>query len=79
MLPTEMAHRHGFGLLLRSTHLLDMKYKVEIEEIVRRTVEIEAASEVDAEMQVRQLYRDCKIVLDADDFIGEPTIKCISK
>ena len=74
-----MAHRHGFGLLLRSTHLLDMKYKVEIEEILRRTVEIEAASEVDAEMQVRQLYRDCKIVLDADDFIGEPTIKCISK
>ena len=56
-----------------------MKYKVEIEEILRRTVEIEAASEVDAEMQVRQLYRDCKIVLDADDFIGEPTIKCITK
>ena len=54
-----------------------MKYKVEIEEILRRTVEVEAASQDDAERQVRQLYRDCQIVLDADDFIGEPTIKCI--
>lgn len=53
-----------------------MKYKVEIEEVLRRTVEVESTSENDAEMQVRQLYHDCKIVLNADDFVGEPTIKC---
>ena len=74
-----LCSRKDFSGMLGFYYLLDMKYKVEIEEILRRTVEIEAASEVDAEMQVRQLYRDCKIVLDADDFIGEPTIKCISK
>lgn len=54
-----------------------MKYKVEIEEILRRTVEVEALSQDDAEMQVRQLYRDCKIILDADDFTGESAIKCV--
>ena len=54
-----------------------MKYKVEIEEILRRTIEVEAASKDEAEDKVQQLYRDCEIVLTADDFIGEPTIKCI--
>ncbi len=54
-----------------------MKYKVEIEEILRRTKEVEAASKDEAETKVHQLYRDCEIVLTADDFIGEPTLKCI--
>ena len=61
-------------LPLRRKH---MKYKVEIEEILRRAVEVEAASKDEAEDKVQQLYRDCEIVLTADDFIGESTIKCI--
>ena len=54
-----------------------MKYKVEIEEVLRRVIEVEAYSESDAEMKALELYRNCDIVLDADDFIGEPNIQCI--
>ena len=54
-----------------------MKYKVEIEELLRRVIEIEADSESDAEMKVLELYRNFDIVLDADDFIDEPNIQCI--
>lgn len=56
-----------------------MKYIVEIEEILRKTIEIEANSPTEAEIKVKQLYRYSEIVLDSNDFIGEPTIKCIDK
>lgn len=53
-----------------------MKYLVNVEEILSRDIIIEAENDTDAEMQVEDLYRKEKIVLDYNDFIGEPTIKC---
>ena len=55
-----------------------MKYIVEIEEILRKTIEIEANSPTEAEIKAKQLYRNSEIVLDSNNFIGEPTIKCIA-
>lgn len=54
-----------------------MNYIVEIEEILRREIHIEAESESEAELKAFKQYRDCKVVLDANDFIGEPSIRCI--
>ena len=54
-----------------------MKYIVEIEEILRKTIEIEANSPTEAEIKVKQLYRNSEIVLDSNDFIGTPTIKVL--
>jgi len=53
-----------------------MKYIVNIEEILSRNIIVDAKNEEDAEYQVKQLYHSKKVVLDAGDFIGEPTIKC---
>ncbi|MBQ7530767.1 MAG: DpnD/PcfM family protein [Paludibacteraceae bacterium] len=53
-----------------------MKFSVEIEEILRRQISIDANSPEEAVSRVHRLYRDGKIVLSADDFIGEPTITC---
>ena len=52
-----------------------MKYTIEIEEILRKTVEIEANSITEAEAKAKQLYNKSEIILDSNDFIGEPTIK----
>ena len=46
-----------------------MKYKVKIQEILEREVEIEAVSSQDAELAVRQMYYDCVIVLDDSDYV----------
>ena len=54
-----------------------MKYKVEIEEVLRKVVEIEANSADEAENKVLESYRNADIVLDAGDFIGMPTIKAL--
>lgn len=54
-----------------------MKYQVEIEEVLRRVVEIEADSADDAENKVLESYRNSVIVLDVGDFIGMPTIKAL--
>lgn len=52
-----------------------MKYKVNIKEILSRTVEIEADSLEDANRKVHQLYDAEEIVLDSSDWqdtnIGE--------
>ena len=53
-----------------------MKYTVVIEEILRREVAVEAKDAEEAEEIVEALYRKEEIVLDAGDFIGEPTITC---
>ena len=45
------------------------KYKVEIEEILNRIVEVEAKNEDEAYMKVKEQYRKCEIVLTAEDFI----------
>ena len=55
-----------------------MKYLINIEELLSRDVVVEAESVEEAEQKVEQLYSTCKIVLNADDFVGTPTIKCKS-
>lgn len=45
-----------------------MKYKVNVEELLSRIVEVEADSDVKAEEKVRDMYRNEEIVLDASDF-----------
>ena len=53
-----------------------MKYTVIIEETLRKEVAIEAQDAEEATHIVRALYHKGEIVLDAGDFIGEPTIIC---
>ena len=55
-----------------------MKYLINIEEVLSRDVVVEAESVEEAEQKAEQLYRTCKIVLNADDFVGTPTITCKS-
>ena len=54
----------------------EMKYTVVIEETLRKEVAIEAQNAEDAARIAKALYRKGEIVLDAGDFIGEPTIIC---
>ena len=44
-----------------------MKYKVNIEELLSRIVEVEADNEEDAENKVRVMYNNEEIVLNAYD------------
>ena len=45
----------------------EKKYKIEIEEILTKVVEVEAASKEDAYNKVYEKYREEEIVLTADD------------
>ena len=45
------------------------KYRVEITEILSRTIETEADCEEDAVREVRQMYRNCDLILDASDYV----------
>ena len=53
-----------------------MKYTVVIEETLRKEIAIEAQDAEEAARIAKALYRKGEIVLDAGDFIGEPTIIC---
>ena len=44
------------------------KFKIEIKEVLRRTIEIEADSLWDATEIAEEMYNNEEIVLDADDF-----------
>ena len=44
-----------------------MKYKVNVEELLSRIVEVEADSDEEAEEKVREMYKNEEIVLDAED------------
>ena len=46
------------------------KYAVRIEEILGRTVTVEAESPDEAEAIVQKMYDDSEIILSADDFCG---------
>ena len=52
-----------------------MKYKIEIEEILSKIVEIEANSIEEAIDIVKNMYQNEEIVLDSFNFIGETTFK----
>ena len=45
------------------------KYRIEVTEVLSRIVETDAENEDDAVEIVRQMYRNCDIVLDASDYI----------
>lgn len=45
-----------------------MKYKVNVEELLSRIIEVEADSDEEAEEKVREMYRNEEIVFDASDF-----------
>lgn len=45
-----------------------MKYRVNVEEILSRVIEIDADNEDNAEEKVKEMYRKQEIVLDAEDF-----------
>ena len=53
-----------------------MRYTIVIEETLRKEVAIEAQDAEEAAHIAKELYRKGEIVLDAGDFIGEPTITC---
>ncbi len=45
-------------------------YKIEIQELLSRIIEIEAPSAEEAIDKVREMYRAEEIVLDGDDCVG---------
>ena len=45
------------------------KYRIEVREVLCRIVEAEADNEAEAVEMVTKMYRNCKIVLDASDYI----------
>jgi hypothetical protein len=45
------------------------KYRIEVTEVLSRIVETEAENEDNAVEMVRQMYRNCDIVLDASDYV----------
>lgn len=45
-----------------------MKYRVNVEEILSRIIEVESDNEDDAEEKVKEMYKKQQIVLDAEDF-----------
>ena len=46
------------------------KYQVEIDETLSRIIEVEAENENDAVSKIKDLYRQEKIVLDSNDYLG---------
>ena len=46
-----------------------MKYRIKVTEVLSRIVETDAESEDAAVEDVRKMYRNCEIVLDASDYI----------
>ena len=44
-----------------------MKYRVNIEEILSRVIEVEADNPEDAEYKAEQMYKNEEVVLDAND------------
>ena len=45
------------------------KYRIEVTEVLSRIVETEAENEDEAVEMVRQMYRNCELVLDASDYV----------
>ena len=45
------------------------KYKIEVTEILRRTIEMEADNEATAIEMVKRMYHNCDFVLYSSDYI----------
>lgn len=52
----------------------EQSFKVTIEEILSRTIEIEAKTKQEALDIALEQYRKEEIILDDNDYIGEPSI-----
>ena len=50
------------------------KYKINIEEVLSKTIEIEAETELEALEIALEQYRNEEIILDDRDYIGTPNI-----
>lgn len=50
-------------------------YEVRISEELARIIEVEAEDANEAYDKVCQMWKDCEIVLDADDFVGAPEVR----
>ena len=49
-------------------------FEVRVSEELARTIEVEAEDANEACDKVYQMWKDCEIVLDSDDFVGAPDI-----
>ncbi len=47
-----------------------MRYKIKVQEILERIVEVEASSIDEARDKVEEMYNNEEIVLDYSDFVG---------
>lgn len=47
-----------------------MKFKVNVEELLSRVVEVDADNEEEAENLVEEMYKNQEIILDADDLVS---------
>lgn len=45
------------------------KYKIEVTEVLKRTIEMEADNEATAIEMVKRMYHNCDFVLDSSDYI----------
>ena len=45
------------------------KYKIEVTEVLKRTIEMEADNEATAIEMVKKMYHNCDFVLDSSDYI----------
>lgn len=53
-----------------------MLFEVRIKETLVRVIDVEAESKEEAEQKIEEMYKNCAIVLDYDDFKGyEITVK----
>ena len=55
------------------------KYKINIKEILSRTIEIEAENELEALEIVLEQYNQEEIILDDSDYSGHPIIERVKK
>lgn len=53
-----------------------MIYDIEIKEVLSRVIGVNAESKEEAKDKATKMYKDCEIVLDADDFCHSE-INCI--
>ena len=51
-------------------------FKIEVQEILSRTIEIESSTAKSAREKVEEMYRNQEIILDGDDF-KEKSIKIV--
>jgi len=57
------------SVILRTFAWRMKKFRIEVTEVLSRTLETEAENEEEAVEMVRQMYRNCDIVLDASDYV----------